>query len=94
MRSFCVPATKAETKGTSSKLDFFDEACLECLDGNPKALDAAVREFHADALKIRAERALRLLDELKADPSAFLALTFVNDTASFYRTLACDCANS
>lgn len=77
-----------------SGLNFFDETSLEGFHGNPKALDATVRKFHADALKIRTERALRLLNELKTDTSAFLALTFVDDAATLNRTLACNCANS
>lgn len=89
---FFVPVKGSKT--VRRRLDFFDETGLERLDGNPEALDATVRELHADTLKIRTERALRLLDELETDPSALLALTFVNDAASFYRTLACDCANS
>ncbi len=81
-------------KTVRRRLDFFDETGLERLDGNPETLDATVRELHADALKVRTERALRLLDELKTDTSALLALTFVNDAAPFNRTLACNCANS
>ena len=74
--------------------DFLDEAGLQRLHGHPKALDAAVRELHADALKIRAKRAFRLFDELETDAPALLALTFVDDAAALDGTLAGDCANS
>ena len=94
LRSFSAFADERERRRLSRKLDFFDETGLERLDGNPEALDAAVRKLHADALKIRAERALSLLDELETDTSAFLALTFVNDAATLDRALTCDCANS
>lgn len=76
------------------ELDLLDETGFEGLDGDPKTLDATVRKLYADALKVRTEGALRLLNELETDPAALLALTFVNDTTSFDRTLTCDCANS
>lgn len=90
---FRVPARERRLEN-AKKSDFFDQTGFQRFDGNPKALDAAVRKFHADALKIGAERALRLFDKLKTDPAAFLALTFVNDATSFDRTFSCDCANS
>ena len=77
-----------------SRLDFFDETGFERFHGNPKALDAAVRELHADALKIGTERAFRLFNELETDTSALFALTFVDDAASLDRALPGDGANS
>ncbi len=58
------------------------------------ALDASVRELDSEPLHSRAKFALRLFDELKADPAAFLALTFVDDSAAFHRALSCNCTNS
>jgi len=77
-----------------NQLNFFDQAGFESFNRNPEAFDASVRQFHADALKIRTKCAFRLFDELKPNPAALFALTFVNNATTFDWAFSCNCANS
>ena len=71
-----------------------DETGLEGLDRDPLALDATVGLEDADALHVRLEGALGLLDELEADAAALLRLTAMDDAAALDGTLAGDAADA
>ena len=70
-------------------LGFLYEPRLYCLGANPHALYLPVGKANANALNVGFENAIILLNKLQTYTAAFLALTFVNDYATFYRTLAC-----
>ncbi len=70
------------------------ETGLEGLHGDPEALHGAIGHLHADALKVRLERALGLLDELETDAAALLGLTLMDDAATFDGALAGDGADA
>jgi hypothetical protein len=75
-----------QVKGLSetlpAKSGLGDKPGLECLDGHPLALDLTGRQLDPNVLQVRSEHTFGLFHELEADPSAFLALTFVNDAAA------------
>ena len=77
-----------------SALGLFDQARLDGLGADPQTLNRTAGSAYAYALDIRLECALVLLDELKTDTAALLALTFVDNLTAFYRTFAGDCAYS
>ena len=77
-----------------SALGLFDHARLDGLGADPQTLNRTAGSAYAYALDIRLECALVLLDELKTDTTALLALTFVDNLTAFYRTFAGDCAYS
>ena len=70
-------------------LRLFDQARLDCLYANPRALDCARRRADSDTLNIRLKGALGLFYKLQTDTAAFLALTFMNDFTTAYGTLTC-----
>ena len=71
-------------------LRLFDQARLDCLCADPLTLYCAACRTYADALHIGFESALCLLYELQTDTAALFALTFMDDGATLYRTLACN----
>lgn len=77
-----------------SNLGFLDQPGLDRLDRNEHALRAAVRQLHANALKIRAKLALRDAGHVSPDAAALFGLTLAVDDRAFDRTPTGDCTNS
>ena len=77
-----------------SCLGLLDEAGFDGLDRDPEAFDGAVGEFHADALQVRTELALRDARHVRADAAAFFSDTFAVDVVALGGTFASDSADS
>ena len=71
-----------------------DLTSLDCFHRNPQPLYASIGHADADALEIGTKYPLIGLNQLKADPSTPLALTFVDNFTACFRPLSGDCANS
>ena len=73
-----------------AKLRFFNKTGLNSLCAYPHTLYLSVCKTNAYALNIGLEYAIVLLYELQTDTATFLALTFMDNNATLYRTLTCN----
>ena len=83
-----------KARSRRSRLGLLDEAGLDGLDRDPKALRAAVRQLDADPLQIRTEFALRDAGHVRADAAALLGLTLAVDDRALDGTATGDCTDS
>ena len=77
-----------------AKLGLLDQSGLDRFHCDPHALGSAVGGLDADALKIRAEFALRDARHVRADAAALLRLTLAIDDRALDGTATGDCTDS